>query len=64
MSLNKWRTEQGHRWHDIDRLLTDQGCGQILSGRLNRLRGCKTPTADERKALDLMTDGLVESFKD
>jgi len=64
MTLNDWRIENGYRWHDIDRLLTEQGCGQVLSGRLNRLRAGKAPTANERKALDLMTGGEVDSYKD
>lgn len=63
-SLNQWRLEHGYRWHDIARLLTDQGCGPVYEGRLNRLRRGKAPTAPEGKALDLMTDGLVDSFLD
>lgn len=64
MSLNLWRENNRLRWHDVARMLTNQGCGPVFEGRLNRLRAGKTPTLEEKAALYQLTDGEVLSYNE
>ena len=64
MTLTEYKEINRLRWHDVARKLSEQGCGPIYEGRLNRLRAGKKPTNEERSALFNLTDGEVDSYAD
>jgi hypothetical protein len=64
MTLTQYKETNRLRWHDVARKLTEQGCGPIYEGRLNRLRSGKAPTSEERAALYNLTDGEVTAYSE
>ena len=68
MNLNDYKEKSKKPWHIIARELSDImatfGCRDALYlNRLNRLRAGTTPTKEETRALLILTNNMVDSFK-
>lgn len=68
MNLNDYKEKSKKPWHHIARELSDImatfGCRDTLYlNRLNRLRAGHQPTKEEVRALLILTNNMVDSFR-